>query len=136
MKNLNIEQFDNIDFLPRLLKYFALSPNNKVIGKGYFSNVMITYFQDDNGAFHKITDLGDGGEPLETILNSIDLDTLFAIISQLETLPSTMGEEYAFKNMKEQIWAMSTAYVDPRWNSPRHQKIIKIQKGEQLYGIY
>lgn len=123
MKNLTVDYFDSINFLPCLVRYFALSPNNKVTCNGYFPNVKITYYQDDNGAFHKVTDLGDNDEPLDTTLMSgIDLDTLLAIISQLDTLPQNIGEGYSFKSMKEQVLAMSTAYVDPRWNSPRHTR--------------
>ena len=123
MKNLTVDYFDNINFLPCLVRYFALSSNNKVTCNGYFPNVKITYYQDDNGAFHKVTDLGDGGKPLDTtLMDSIDLDTLLAIISQLDTLPQNMGEDYSFKSMKEQVLAMSTAYVDPRWNSSRYNK--------------
>lgn len=115
MKNLTIEYFDNIDFLPRLLRYFALSPNNRVTCVGYFSQIKLTYYQDDNGVFHKVTDLGDDKSPIDTaLLRGMDIETLLAIVSQLEALPSTMGEEYAFKNMKDQVLAMSTAYIDPR----------------------
>ncbi len=114
MKNLTIDYFDQIEFLPALLKYFALSPENKVTVQGLGPNVKITYYQTDEGFFHRCTDLGDGFEPIDSGYN-MDLHELYAIISQLETLPATK-EEYGFKNMKDQVRMMSTAYFDPRFS--------------------
>lgn len=120
MKNLTVDYFDKIEFLPYLVKYFALSPDNKVTCKGYFEHVKITYYQDDDGFFHKVVDLGDtvdGYKPYDfTLQNGMDLDTLLTIISQLESLPQTLGEGFVFKNMKEQVFAKATAYFDPRYS--------------------
>lgn len=113
MKNLTTDYFDQIEFLPALLRYFALSPENKVTVQGLAPNVKITYYQTDEGFFHRCTDLGDGFEPIDSGYN-MDLHELYAIISQLETLPATKGKEYGWKNMKEQVRCMSTAYIDPR----------------------
>ena len=114
MKNLTTDYFDQIEFLPKLLKYFALSPENKVTVRGLGPNVKLTYYQNDEGFFHRCTDLGDGFEPIDSGY-SMDLRELYAIISQLETLPATK-KEYGFKNMKEQVRMMSTAYFDPRFS--------------------
>ncbi len=122
MKNLTTDYFDQIEFVSVLLKYFALSPENKVTVQGLGSNVKITYYQTDEGFFHRCTDLGDGFEPIDSGYD-MDLHELYAIISQLETLPATK-KEYGFKNMKDQVRIMSTAYFDPRysrggWNRSR-----------------
>ena len=54
MKNLTKDYFEELDFLPKLLKYFALSPENRVTVPGCFDNVKITFYQDDNGRYHNI----------------------------------------------------------------------------------
>lgn len=109
-KTIYKEELEQYEFIPYLLKYFLLSPDNKVTGNGIFPHSLITYYQDDNRVFHKIVDMGDGREPMDYSLNSIDLDTLLAIISQLETLPST---KFNFKNMKEQVQRLGMAYIRP-----------------------
>ena len=109
MKNITKQYFNRLDFIPKLLKYFALSPENRVTVPGCFGNVKITFYQDDDGKYHRIVDNGDG-EPTDlTYREEIELHTLLAIISHLDTLPPTM-KECAFTNMKDQVIAMSVAY--------------------------
>ena len=109
MKNLSKTYFERLDFIPKLLKYFALSPNNRVTVPGCFDNVSITFYQDDDGKYHRIVDNGDSVPIDLTYREEIELHTILAIISHLGTLPPTM-KECAFNNMEDQVRAMSTAY--------------------------
>lgn len=109
MKNLTKEMFKEYEFIPVLLKYFALSPENKVTAPGFGENVFITYYQDDNGIFHKCVDLGDGGEVIDSPVQ-MELETLINIIRWLPELKATK-EGFSFKTMEDQVKAMSTAYV-------------------------
>lgn len=110
MKHLTKDYFKKLDFIPVLLKYFALSPDNRVTCPGIGKGVYLTYYQDDKGAFHRVTDLGDGGEPIEVTMSEISVQTILAIISHLKYLPATM-EGYGFENMERQVSALSTAYT-------------------------
>lgn len=105
------KEFERIEFIPYLLKYFALKPSNKVTLPGMFPNVEITYYQDVDKCFHKVVDTHDGEEPIDFTLNDLPLSTILAIIGLLEDAPSTMDKSYGFKNMKEQVRIMSTAYT-------------------------
>lgn len=109
MKNLTKDIFKEYESIPILLKYFALSPENKVTAPGFGENVFITYYQDDNGIFHKCVDLGDGGEVIDGPVE-MELETLINIIRWLPELKPTK-EGFGFKNMKDQVIAMSAAYV-------------------------
>ena len=116
MENLTKDYFKMLDFIPVLLKYFALSPDNRVTCPGFGNNVFITYYQDDKGIFHKIVDLGYGKtdptyEPMDLALaTDIDLGTIRVLIENLPYLPSTK-KDCAFKNMKEQVQALSANYI-------------------------
>lgn len=112
MKNLTKDYFELLNFIPSLLRYFALSPDNRVTCKAIVPTTKITYYQDDEGKFHKIIDLGwkdkdPTYEPMDCY-EPMEFKTIEAIIYQLESLP---GTKYNFKNMKEQVRAMSTAYA-------------------------
>ena len=110
MKNLTKTYFRQLDFIPTLLRYFALSPEYRVTVPGCFDNVKITFYQDDNGKYHRIVDNGFG-EPVDlTYSDGIEVPTLLAIISHLDTLKPTDGHSY-FGSMKEEILAKSVSYV-------------------------
>lgn len=112
MENLTKQYFTRLEFIPKLLKYFALSPDNRVTCIGIVPTTKITYYRDNDGIYHRIVDLGYKDEDYEPIdfKESMDISTIEAIISQLEELPATMTN-YGFKNMKDQVNAMSTAYA-------------------------
>jgi len=116
MKNLTKDFFNMLDFIPTLLKYFALSPENRVTCPGLTEDVTITYYQDDDGHFHKIVALDWGKEdptyePMDfTLTSDIELGTLRIIINNLPHLPATR-QDCGFKNMYEQVRALSTAYT-------------------------
>lgn len=114
MKNLTKDYFEILNFIPKLLKYFALSSDNRVTCNAIVPTTKITYYQDEEGKYHKIVDLGwkdrePKYEPMDCY-EPMELNTIEAIISQLDTLPSTMPK-FKFKNMKEQVETMSTAYT-------------------------
>lgn len=111
MKNLTKDYFEVLDFIPKLLRYFALSPDNRVTCNAIVPTTKITYYRDDDGKYHRVVDLGwkdDDYEPMD-FYEPMELSTVEAIISQLEVLPATMPN-CGFKNMKDQVTAMSTAY--------------------------
>lgn len=109
MKNLTKQDFEDFNFIPILLRYFALSPENRVTCPG-IGKAKITFYQDDNGNFHRIVDLGWDEEDYEPadFYDEIKLETILSIISHLDTLP---GTKFGFKTMREQVRALSCAYT-------------------------
>jgi len=110
MKNLTKDVFEEYSFVPKLLRYFALSPENRVTAPGFGDDVFITYYQDDNGKYHKIVDIKGFGEPTDSI-SDISLHDLLLLIRWLPELKATAPTSFGFKNMKEQVTALSTAYA-------------------------
>lgn len=110
MKNLTKEVFKEFNFIPCLLKYFALSPENRVTAPSFGERSWITYYQDEDGQFHKIVDIKGFSEATDFKVD-MDLKTLILLIRWLPELKPTAPETYGFKNMKEQVHIMSTAYV-------------------------
>lgn len=115
MKNLTKEVFEEFNFIPCLLKYFALSPENRVTAPSFGERSWITYYQDEDGQFHKIVDIKGFSEATDFKVD-MDLKTLILLIRWLPELKPTAPETYGFKNMKEQVHMMSTAYVC--WGEP------------------
>ena len=97
-----------IEFLPKLLTYFALSPKNNVEISN--KNFTFVYYQDDNGDFHRIVkSLNDKEQDaIDINIQTIDLDTLYFIISYLPQLPCN---QYKFTNMEEQVRFMSMWFM-------------------------
>ena len=110
MKNLTKDYFKQLEFIPALLRYFALGSENKVTVPGCFDNVSLTFYQDDDGKYHRIVDNGFG-EPVDlTYRDGIEVPTLLAIISHLDNLPPTKTG-YEFKSMREQVLVVSVSYA-------------------------
>ena len=111
MKNLTKDYFELLSFIPKLLRYFALSPDNRVTCNAIVPTIKIAYYQDDDGKYHRIVNLGckDADyKPLD-LYEPMEISTIEAIISQLEDLPATI-QNCGFKNMKDQVISMSVAY--------------------------